>query len=343
MNLNELAQLCGVSAATVSNVLNGKGKVSQSRREEISRLLRENDYDPITPEALSRKKSHRRIRLFCAELDILRTDLFTNALLEGVLSEALRSGYDVAVTPVEKDESGRYQAHFKPELDADGLIIVNPRENEDYLELIRRAALPYVVVGRPNAPRVQVNYVDVDNEALIYNAASYLIGQEHRNILLLTGPEDYTNSADHAEGFRKALRAHDIRLDESLVRACDYSIQAAGEAMSKTLESNEPITAVIACSDLLTLGALQAIESAGLCVPKNVSLLCASETLLTITHPCITGYDINIPLMGRRAARMVIDIIERRLIKPTHIHIPFVLNERDTVTPPAQRHRAFAL
>ena len=331
MKLHQIAKLCGVSTATVSNVLNGTGKVGQARREQISQLLRENGYEPTNPDSLSRQKTHRRIRLFCAELDILRTDLFTNSLLEGVLSEARAHGYDLAVTPVERDEEGRCHTPFAPGLEADGLIIVNPRENEAYLEPVRRAKIPYVIVGRPSAHRMNVNYVDVDNEALIYNAASYLLGRSHRDILLLTGPEDYTNSADHAEGFRMAMRAHDHAPGEDFLRASEYSIESARQTIAQVLRESRPLTAVIACSDMLAIGALQAIGDAGLKVPKNVSLLCASETLLTAIHPRITGYDTNNAMMGQQATRMIIDIIERRLIKPTHVHVPFVLHERDSV------------
>ena len=334
MQIRNIAEQAGVSIMTVSNVLNAKSKVSQEKRELITRLLLENGYVPKNPDSLANHTKNRLIQLYCGDLNVIKTDLFFSSLMSGIISETSARGYEVLVSSVEKDENGRYFVNMDQDVDVAGIIITNPRENEDFLADVIKSRIPYVIVGRPATSQSRAFYVDIDNVAAAYNAAFHMFERGHRDILFLTGPEGHTLTTDRINGYKMAYRAYDFMAKDEYIINADYTSESAYEAIKVFLAGGLPITGVIANTDKQAIGAMNALHAAGLRVPEDVSLICCAESLLTTScFPPITGIGVDAVIIGEQAAGMVIDVIERRLIIPTHIHLPFTLSERQTVLP----------
>jgi len=300
------------------------------KRDEISRLLIECGHD-IKKFALPQENSgKRRIRLFYPDLSVIKNDIFFNAQLSGILTVASENQCEVSIVPLERKHDGKINANDLA--GCDGVIIINPRDDESFLSDIIQSQTPYVIMGRPASHRRSVNYVDADNVAIAYNATMYLLKHGHRAIAFMTGPNVFTVNVDRMEGYKMALNTWGIPYDKELTLVAEYTMDSAHSTMKDFLEKDKRFTAIIANADMLALGVVNALTAFEKHIPNDVSVLCGSETSFTVScTPPITGMDLNGYELGAQTMRLLIDIMDKLLIKTTHIHVPFTLIERSTV------------
>lgn len=321
----DIADHCGVSLATVSYAMNGKGSISPAVRQKIMSAAEEMGYESKTG-ALPPKKL---IRLFCADLETLPTHLFFNELLAGIFSVTVPSDYDVIVTPVLKDSSSD-RIKMSPRMLGDGVLVINPRDNEDFLQDIEASGIPLLVIGRPGSIKNDICYVDVDNEAVGYQMTKHLLERGHRSILFVNGPEDYTISQDRLNGYKMALADFNVEFNPNLVLNCSFTVDGAYTAVSHYLQNiSRGATGMIVNDDSTTIGSLNALTHRGIRVPEDCSVICGGESTLVKMYPTpITGIDLHHEQLGACAARMLLDLINKTLIRVTHYHVPFDLNDR---------------
>ncbi len=323
----DIAKVCGVSTATVSYVFNGKGHISQEMRDRIFQTAEAMGYV-----CKHRTLGHKIIRLYCADLKTLPTHVFFNELLTGVFSVTEEAGYDVIVTPAPKayGEEGRTRSY--DETLADGILVIDPKEGDPFLEYVSRSGCPCIVVGRPDGKEDKLCYVDVDNVAVGYQITSQMLAHQHKDILFLNGPEKLTISQDRLTGYRMAMNDYKVAVNGEQILYAPYTSDCACQAVTEYLQTHSRPTAVIANSDNLALGAMMALSNAGIRIPEECSVICAGESILSKTYPIpISGVDIHSEEIGSQAARMLINLIDKRLIRVTQYHVPFTYNDRGSI------------
>lgn len=328
ISYKDIAAKCNVSTATVSYVLNGKGSVSSAVRQAVLQTAEEMGY-----EARSYQKSNNRIiRLYCSDLETLPTHMFFNELLAGVFSVTQENNYDVIVTPVPESGDSDDQIKFSPNMLGDGILVINPRNNPKFLESVKKSRVPCLVIGRPGDGDDGICYVDADNVAVGYQMTKHILDNGHRSILFVNGPQEYTISQDRLSGYKIALDEFGISFDQGSVINCNFTVEDARRVFSRYLENHPLPTAVIANSDTLTVGVLEVLSERKLRVPKDCSVICGGEGILVTMYPTpITGVDLHHTELGRRAAKTLLKLIDKTLIRATQYHVPFVLNDRGSV------------
>lgn len=332
VTMKDVAQKANVSVTTVSHVINKKGSISDEVRNNVLKIINELNFRPNkTAQSLARS-STRCIGLFASELQTFRMHIFLNELMTGILSVTSECFYNLIVYPEQKNEEGESCISLDHGEPIDGAIIINPRSDNKYLKNIIEKNIPFVLVGRPNELSHVINYVDVDNVAIGYNATKYLVSHNHTGILFLNGPEDYTISMDRLEGYKIALGESNIPFSMEMVVNSEFNIPSSVQVVKEAIQKGRAFTAIIANSDTQAIGAMNILYELNYIVPKDVSIICTGETLLTTNyHPKITGIDSNAVELGMRAANQLLDILNKKLIKPSHSIVPFTLNERETV------------
>ena len=326
----DIAQLCGVSTATVSYVFNGKGHVSQEIRNRVLKTAEELGYVKKNAEP----SRSRLIRLYCADMETLPTHLFFNELLTGILSVTMPAGYDVIVTPTQKEEGERQPVELGSRAPVDGIITFNPTNDGTFLKGIKKTGCPCVVVGRPGGHDGEFCYVDADNVAIGYQMTRHVAANGHTAILMVNGPKELTISQDRLEGYRMALTDSNLPYDPEMVLNCNYTENDVYRVVSAYLETQEAPTAIIANSDIMVAGVVKALADHKIRIPEDCSLICGGESLLVKMNSIpITCVDIHHEELGRRAAEMLLGLIERTLIRVTQYHAPFELNDRGSVVP----------
>jgi LacI family transcriptional regulator len=205
------------------------------------------------------------------------------------------------------------EAHYAKAISnglSDGIILIVPLLDREYLMSLREHNFPYVVVDQLD-PQFHSAVVDATNWQGAYDATKYLIELGHRRIGFITGLEAIQSAADRLEGYKAALADHDLFFDETLVAEGDFFNTGGYQAGLKLIQRSPRPTAIFASNDLMALGAMQAIRDYGLQIPQDISLVGFDDIpQAAMTHPQLTTVRQPLEQMGRIAVNLLIEQIE---------------------------------
>lgn len=307
--LQDVAREAGVSAMTVSVVLNGARsatRVSDATRLRIEEAAARLSY---RPNAAARGMKRRR-------MDTIGVVAVVNGylldVLGGVLEAASGRGQNTtvfSVTDWRKDErrilgfcDGR----------VDGMVLVGPRLDPAFAESLGQHA-PFVAI-HPAEPVPGVWRVDVDNEGGSCSVVRHLIGLGHRRILHLAGPLDLSGARERLQGYRRALAEAGIPYDERLIAEAFFTSHGGQRCVSRLLDSvpgPPPFTAVFCANDASAVGCLEALAERGVRVPEDVSVAGFDDAFMArMTIPQLTTARQPFDQLGRRAVELLLAQIE---------------------------------
>jgi DNA-binding LacI/PurR family transcriptional regulator len=264
----EIAKHVGVSPATVSRALSGKGYVRKELREKILQVAKEMDYHPNT---LARSLVTGQSFIIGLVLPDI-TNPFFPAIARGVEDVAHRNGYNVILCNT--DGSARKEADYLGLLRSkrvDGVIFTTSQVATRHVRQLVDSDIPVVLADR--RMNVDCDFVVVDSIEGAYKATSHLIGLGHSAIGLITGPQKVTTSAERIEGYSRALRDRHIAMRDELICEGDYKENSGYRHTKKLLGLSSRPTAIFACNDLMAMGALAALEEKGIRVPEEVAVV----------------------------------------------------------------------
>jgi DNA-binding LacI/PurR family transcriptional regulator len=169
--------------------------------------------------------------------------------------------------------------------------------------------------------------VEFDLTGAALRATRHLIEHGHRHIGFITPPVKWHNVAPIATGFNEALGSEGLSQDPSLVAMVgDFSRADGHEGASRLLDLSEQPTAIVAASDTMAIGALQAISARGLRVPDDVALVGIDDIdMAAVVTPPLTTVALPAEEMGTRAMNMLRDLMDgrqpaaRRVVLDTHL------------------------
>jgi LacI family transcriptional regulator, galactose operon repressor len=167
-------------------------------------------------------------------------------------------------------------------------------------------------------------------------ATEHLIALGHRRIAMLTGRPDLQSSQLREEGYRQALAAAGLQVDEELVQLGDYDAAISAEAARRLLDAPQPPTAVFAANAVSAIAVLDVARERRLAVPERLSVVGFDnipESVLCSTP--LTTVDQHIHEMGQRAMEMLIGLIRDEPADVDHVTLPTELVVRSSTAPPA--------
>ncbi len=308
----DVARLANVSQATVSYVLNSNPSVSvpEVTRQRILAAVDELGY---VPNGTARSLRTQRTSTIAAVIPDI-TNPFYPAFERGVQEVAEARGYDLIVYNtggIAEKEHRCVRSLQQGRVDGVVAVFFNLKA-EDLLPLLRRN----VAVVRLEAVKKQTDNLDlpldnlyVDNVAASWAAVEHLIGRGHRRIGIIAGQSGPRQA--RVRGYREALAAHGLVLDESLIRDGEFSEDGGYRAMEGFLGDPHPPSAVFAADDVIAMGALMAIRAAGLRVPEDVAVVGFDDIpmarLVTPQLTTVAQFQENI---GVRAAEMLLERLD---------------------------------
>ena len=275
--IKDVAKKAGVSAATVSLVLNDSDTslpISKATRKRVKEAASSLGYHPNTfAKALRTKKSYVVGILAFDIIDPYCAHVLRGA--EGVFNEG---GYYPMLSDLQNDqERMRHYIRLFRERRVEGLLILaSSLQIEDQLIYDLHAEnIPLVVIGRevesPGVPTVVT-----DNTGGAFKATEHLLQLGHRDIAFILGPAGYVDSRQRWEGSKRALDQYGIQVDPELMleeNEIGWGPEAGYSSMQELLASAKRITAVVAFDDISAFGAIRAITEAGLNVPEDISVV----------------------------------------------------------------------
>ena len=331
-NMKQIARLADVSLGTVSHVLNGTVPVRETLRKRVMDAVKVTGYQPNQlARGLRREKSNILAMIIP---DILNP--FFPGIVRGAEDIAFANGFRLIVCNTDNDHEkevahlSALQTYFPT-----GLLVI-PSDSSDLTvqaQSYRDAGTAVICLDR--LPRHwDGDSVTVNNSTGATNAAAHLIGLGHRRLAAITGPLQLTNSQDRLKGFKRALKQANLDLPPGYVQETSFD-RAGGYSKTKILLSMVPRpTAILACNDLIALGALMAIHEAGLRCPQDMSLIGFDGLDLTeTTTPQITSVYQSSYQMGAEAANLVLSRLANKHGAPRKVVLKTELRIRDSVGP----------
>ncbi len=269
MNLQDVAERAGVSAATASRSLRGLAKVSPDTRQRVIEAARELSYTTALQAAPEFAPGPRKT---VAVIVPFITRWFFTTVTAAAVDHLREHGYDVLLyhlgsAGVRDDFFSRMPLAGR----VDGILVLSAPLNEEHTLALRALDIPFVTVGTtvPGVPAVGIDAV-----AAARQAVNHLIHLRHRRIGLIVGEADdprfeFESSAERRRGCEEALQAAGLTLPEELVATGPHGLEGGAEAMTALLSRPVLPTAVFAEYDELAIGALWALRRAGLSVPRR--------------------------------------------------------------------------
>jgi LacI family transcriptional regulator len=332
LTLEEVGKLAGVSRSTVSRVVNHHPSVRDEVRDRVWKVIRETGYQPY---AAARSLVTGRTRIIGVIIPEAVTTLFTDPffahLLCGITKTCNSERYHLLLS-LFNDPAGpeaMYQRVIRSG-HLDGVIVASTHMDDPIFPRLLQDGVPFVLAGWH--PDQRVHYVDVDNIGGARMAVEHLIRLGHRRIATITGPLGMSHGKDRLTGYRQALEAHQIAVDENLIVEGDYT-EASGSMGARRLLSASP-TAIFAASDVMAVGALKALREAYLRVPDDVALVGFDDVpIAAAVEPALTTVRQPIERLGSMAADLLLKLLEcppDRQAPANRIGLPTTLVVRDS-------------
>ena len=272
ITLKSLSEKLGFSETTISRVLNGKAdkyRISKKTADKIKQAAADLSF---TPNALARGLRLSNTHTLGLVIPDISNPFFAS-IARSVEREARKNGYSVILCDTEENTNLEIESvQLLRGRNVEGLIIAPVGQISEHLETVYKSGLPVVTVDR-YFPQKNLPFVSSDNYKGAYDAVLYLIENGHRKIACIKGLENTSPNDDRLRGYKDALLNNDIAIVESLIAGDSFSEQNGYTEAKLLLKGEEKPTAIFAFSNLISLGALRAIEEDNLSVPDNISII----------------------------------------------------------------------
>jgi LacI family transcriptional regulator len=337
VTVRDIASVAGVSAATVSRVLNGRSDVSVETRSRVTRVMREHGYRGTRRTASNPGVgANGRQGLVVGLLVPLVQRVYFSAIFGGAAEAAYEQSIKLMLTPTLHQHDREISVLSSlMHGGADSALLILPDESSDELEALLDQGYRYVVAD-PRTPLAdRIPSVSAAHAAGADQAMQHLLSLGHRRIAAVTGPAGWQATEDRRRGYYAALAGSGIQLDAELEVEGDFELAGGVKAGEELFDLREPPTAVFAFNDLLAIGVIKAAGSRGLRVPEDVSVVGFDDLeFCTIVTPALTTVRQPLAEMGRTAVSMLVRLLERKRFETLHVQLGTRLVVRDSTGPP---------
>ena len=330
-SIRQVARQAGVSIATVSRALTTPDKVSD---KTLKKVLAQVERSRYKPNLLARNFRSKRAYAVVVLVPNIANPFFAE-IIRGIEQVAQQHGYAVLLGDTEgREDREDYYVGLVETRQADGLIQLHPR-----LPKAARGAHGTLDIPLVNAceyiedapcPRV-----GIDNVAAAREMTSYLLGLGHRRIGVILGPDSSPLTSDRLKGYRLALRAAKVPLDDTLIAQGDFSMSSGRSAASQLFAAAKPPTAVFCFNDEMALGAIRWLKSTGRGVPQDVSVVGFDDIeFASFCDPPLTTIEQPTHEIGNKAMSLLFDMLSGGKPPPDMHALPTKLIVRDSAAPP---------
>lgn len=324
VSIDEVARSAGVSTATVSRALSGRGHVSDATRARVEAAAKSLGYVVSASASSLASGRTRNIGVLVPFLD----RWFFSTVLSGIASALMRRGFDITLYSLTADREERHEVFetFLRRQRVDGVIAISLELGEEETGRLVELGLPVIAIGGPN-PRLTT--LTVDDVAVARLATEHLLSLGHRDIAHIgASPEfdiDFHIPTHRRHGFELALQDAGIPVRPALFEPADFTIEGGFRAAKQLLgkPGGRP-TAIFAASDEMAIGALLAARELGYRVPEDLSVVGIDGHELGEFFR-LTTVD-QFPLgQGERAADAILDELEHPGVDQEPGQLPYEL------------------
>src|ERR1700733_13666664 len=331
LTIRQVADLAGVSTATVSRVINGRADVSERARETVLRVVREHGY---STNRNARGLSAGRTGLVGVTTPVVHHSYFA-VILDGA-GEALYE-HDMRMVLCPTHHEHEREVSLLERLmhgTTDGALLILPEESSDELGALLDHGYRFVIVDPLSRADARVPTVSAAHSLGASEAVEHLLSLGHRRIAAITGPRGGIATEERLRGSRGALAAAGVMPSPELVVESDFHAEGGVEAALSLLDLPDPPTAIFAFNDMLAIGAMQAARLRGVSVPDQLSVVGFDDTFeASIVTPALTTVRQPLAEMGRMAVNLLVRQLQNQRIEALHVQLETKLVVRESTAP----------
>jgi len=273
----DVAKRAGVSAATVSRVLNDSSLVSEKTKLKVLKTIEEMDYHPNA--AAKHLRSQRTMTIGIIVPDIIVS--YFSEIIKGVENAAYARKYKVIICDSDNEmEKELEYLGLLSNRTVDGMILVTPLVSDEVIEEYAQKGYVLGVIGRA-IENDAILSCKTNNVEFSESAVLHLIEQGHKQIAYIGGYSDSMENYERMEGYLKALKDNRIPFKPGLIDSGHFEEDGGYAAAIRLFERQEPFTAVYAANDEMALGVYRACRERGIRIPEDLAIVGVDNNRIT--------------------------------------------------------------
>lgn len=340
VKIKDIAERVGVSSATVSLVLSGKGNVREETRKRILEVANNLGYSRSIPPHRENSSSINLLALIAFIDGTHPSGRFYLPLIQGVTDTIKKQGYKVTVdiggelSQDKKNLRKKYLKEFHKDISGILLLSTWPIEIEEVLPLIGENKP--VIFLETGIPGFNKNSVLIDHYRGAFEAVEYLIKLGHNDIAHITGTRGHPHAEARLNGYVDALKAYNIPIKEDSIIEGDFNnLDLVLDRLQKFLQSRPLPTAIFGANDNITLTAMKFIKNRGFKVPEDISFIGFDDThSSSLSDPPLTTVKQPLYDVGVEGAKMLIELLETKKLFTAFKVLKAELIIRDSTSAP---------
>ncbi|MGG4489075.1 LacI family DNA-binding transcriptional regulator [Metabacillus idriensis] len=301
--LKDVANLAGVSTATVSNVTNNTKFVSEDVKRKVLDAMETLNYRPNALAKSLRVQETKLIGVLISDI----TNPFFSKVVRGIEYEANKNGYNILLCNTESN-AVKEQEYLDILIGKriDGLIISSSGNKEEYIKHLESANIPIVFLNR-SPESALMKTVMTNNIRGSYLAAEHLINHGYEKISIISGPQTYSTGRDRLIGYKRAMEDYGLTIDEKLIKIGNFDIKSGYDLMKELINSGERTDACFIANNSMTLGAYKYIKETNLKIGQDLAIVGYDESdWADIVEPPLSTISQPAYEQGTQAAELVI-------------------------------------
>jgi len=314
-NIHDVARRAGVAPITVSRVINNSGYFSEEIRQRVETAIKELGYVPNTVARSLRSKKTQTLALVLTDI----TNPFFTNIARGVEDIASDAGFMVIYCNTDESEVEEEKyVQMLLQKQVDGMLLVPARSEPSIISKIQARGKPVVVIDR-RIEGLESDVVRCDSEGGAYQLTQLLLGLGHRHISVLSGPRYVSTAADRVAGYQRAMAEASLS-DGECIYFGSYHQKSGYEMAKQALAVTPRPTAFFAANNFIAIGALSALQEAGLHVPEDFSVVAFDDLPPSLTtFPFLTAIAQPAYEMGKRAAELLLARLQGKANQPYQV------------------------
>lgn len=335
-NISDVARLAGVSIGTVSRAFNDYPDISPATKAKIKAAARELNYTPnVSARNLSAKNPPNIGLIMSGLLEVNPLDSNPHLQLQGIFGYALSRQLELALYATDSKEQRRSSfVEFCATRNLSGTILCGISLSDPYLQELMDAPLPAVSIDVPLLSE-KTGWVSVDNVQAMKDLTQAMLNLGHRELLIIAGRETAAINQERLAGVQAALQDAGLPFREDRVLYGSFSRDQARGLIARRLAQQGlgEITCIICFSDLMAMGALEALKEAGISVPGQVSIAgFDDQPFVQLMDPPLSTLRQDMREMGWEAAAMLHRMMTQGA-PGSHLVLPHEVIQRGTTGP----------
>ncbi len=326
-SLKEVAEIAGVSPATVSRVMNNTVFVSDATREKVEAAIEKINYKPNIIAQSLRLKATKNIGLLVPEISHASFIL----VVKHIVDSAAKRGLNTIVCNTDNDVIK--EAHIIDKLirqSINGIIFIRVSDESHIVNVSKSTKVPMIVLDRAfnneNIPNITI-----DNYFAGTLAAKHLISKGRKKIATITGKFNISLSRDRHQGFIDTLKKHGIEVPQKLIYQGGFTYQAGVDGVLNFIENNLEFDGLWGQNDLIAAGAMSTLLHHNKRVPQDVSIVGMDNVQFSsYMYPSITTIAQPYEAMCDKAVELIDKLTNNEVIEENHFSFPPSLIVRES-------------